>query len=85
MQKFTCYILNGKVKIKLIQPKLASSLACTKIQNKSSAPAIVAAVNSGASDHYFPSSYQGEDSQPVATPHAVGTANCSVMRSVSTD
>ena len=87
MQQFRLCIKNGRLKFilkKQLKPK-SSFLASTNHNNSRAIAPTMAAVDSGASDHYFPATYTGELPQPVIKPHPVGTANGSVMRSVSTD
>lgn len=44
-----------------------------------------AALDSAASDHYFPASFIGDNHAENTQPTAVGTASGNVMRSVATD
>ena len=82
-------MIDGKLKFKLIRQikPISNILASTtnNINNDSPPEPTVAVIDSGASDHYFPASYVGELPQSVTTPHSVGTANGTVMESVSTD
>ena len=84
----TCFIVKGKLKFKLKQ-QLALSLsssARTKTPNSVTAtPTIIAAVDSGASNSYFPASFKGEAPRVGGRIHDVHTANGNVMHSVATD
>ena len=83
MKQLVFYLLNGKIKVRLknkqqLTAKL-SALASTKINYSNSSTSVIAAIDSGASDHYFPALYNGEEPCTGGTSHEVGTANGSIM------
>ena len=87
MQQFKLYNKNGRLKFKLkeqLKPH-SSFLASTNHNNTRTITSTMAAVDSGASDHYFPATYTAELPQAVIKPDPVGMANGSVMQSVSTN
>ena len=93
MKDFSFYVYKDKIKLVLKRQltRLSAFSASTTIinnnvnNNRVASPTIVAAIDSGASDNYFPATFTGEDHRCPPISHTVGTANGTVMRSVATD
>ena len=86
MNRISLYVSNGilKFKIKRQLSTTSSSFASIKQNSCSQAPE-EAAVDSAASNNYFPITYIGEEPRVSHNTETVGTANGALMRSVATD
>ena len=92
MKHVSCYVYKDKFKLVLKQQlSCLSTISASKNINNNverkriTPPTVIAAVDSGASDNYFPATFTGENHRCPTISHAVGTANGNIMRSVATD
>ena len=89
MRSVRCFIRNGKTYIKLTKELTPSTTALATINNNNNIVQkqnrMIAAVDSAASDHYFPATYQGEAPTLDAPKYVVGTASRTSMKSVVAD
>ena len=86
MDRISLYMCNGVLKFKVKQQlsTTSSSFASIKQNSCSQAPE-EAAVDSAASNNYFPITYIGEEPRTSHNTETVGTANGALMRLVATD